>query len=375
MKFFPFFLVITLLFSGDLLFSNTSASKSGQIIIDGSTSDFNMETDQILLSPELSGFFYEQDNDSAWGSGNDVSRIKVTWDSLNLYLSVEAACANNSVILYIDTGRGVGASSVSTLPAWKRKLSFVGMAPDFFLAGMDNNTQPQFWYIQGTSSDVEKTGEIEAKASFYGTVRGGMEARIPWKVLYGLGDYGVKTNTELKLSCLITGGDNTSSPDAAPDTTESLSADVSETVEIDNYLKIKLDSNGDGIPDLGVSVKDATTVAVNTTALKYQELGIIGLEAVPKAFSPDNDGIHDQTEFSFSLSKNAKVECTVFSLDGKEVKKIQEEIPLTSGEQSFFWDGRDDAGKWQPAGPYLVRVAARESGVKVVRKIPVYLVR
>lgn len=354
--------------------AKTANDKSSQITIDGITSDFDVESDQILLSPDLSGMYFESDNDSKWGSGNDISKIKLTWDSRYLYIGIDGACSGNNIICYIDTEPNKGISDVSTLPAWRRKFTFENISPDFFLATWDNNESPQFWKIIDENNDEDKTSFITAHATFHSTIQAGMEAKIPWNVLYGLGDYKVATNAILKIVAVVAGGEECGGPDSAPDSSESMPVNCDETPVIDNFLIIPVDSNSDGFPDIDVNIRERTDVKINVLALKYQPLKAENITVENKSFSPNNDNINDYVIIKYILSKDAKSTVKVFTLDGKCVSTIQDNMSLTAGIQTIKWNGYDNAGKKQEAGLYIIVISLRSAGISYVKKIPVFLI-
>jgi flagellar hook assembly protein FlgD len=59
----------------------------------------------------------------------------------------------------------------------------------------------------------------------------------------------------------------------------------------------------------------------------------------------------------FSLSSPARVEVSVFSVDGSRVRRV-ESADYPAGESRILWDGTDDGGRRLPSGVYLVRVSA-----------------
>ncbi len=369
------FLVILFSFLLNLnLFAKSDTYKT-DIVVDGTTSDFDSAADQILLSQDLIGKFYESESDSKWGSYNDINSIKLTWDSGYLYIGVDGIIENNNMILYIDTDDTKGVNDVSSLDNWKRKIKFKNIKPDFFLASWDKNTtSPQLWQINSSSSASDKSSDITGAASFNGTIAGAMEARIPWTTLYNLGWGEVKTNAVLKIVGLVVGGDDSSGPDSAPDSSVDMPVDSSSEVTLDNYLIINVDKNSDGKPDIGVDIRSQSDVAIDITSLKYQPLNIVNVNINNQSFSPNDDGINDTVIINYSLTKDADVTANIFNLNGDLIYTLQNSVSLTKGEQQLEWNGFDNSNIKSPVGFYIVHIKATTQGVSVVKKIGIYLI-
>ncbi|MBU1078691.1 MAG: gliding motility-associated C-terminal domain-containing protein [Spirochaetes bacterium] len=366
--------IILLIFSISNIYPKSEADKTGKIIINGTTSDFDAEADQILLSPDLSGRNHESESDSRWGSYNDIASIKVTWDAKNLFIGSDAIINGNNIIIYLDSGQSLGVSGAGSLISWKRKIIFENIKPDFFMASWDNNVFPQFWKIESPSGVTEKTFEISTSSFFNGAVKGSIESKIPWETLYGLGEGRVLPAAVLKITGVVTGGDNSSSPDSAPDTTEELPLSSDITATIDNYLIIPIDSDANGYPDMNINIRDVASVAVDTTSLKYQQLQIKDLRVKDRSFTPDNDGINDELDITYFITKDAKVSVRIFNIAGDLIHTYQKEAELTAGFQMIRWNGYNDSNIISRPGLYLVHIEAKASGVSVVRKIGAYLV-
>ena len=87
---------------------------------------------------------------------------------------------------------------------------------------------------------------------------------------------------------------------------------------------------------------------------------LINTRAVPRPFSPNGDGVNDQTHISYDLSRvigPVAVEVRVLDLAGHLVRR------LFSGDQggghwSIPWDGTNGSGELVPPGIYLAHVDA-----------------
>ena len=86
------------------------------------------------------------------------------------------------------------------------------------------------------------------------------------------------------------------------------------------------------------------------------------MQVNPNPFSPNGDGLNDQTQISFFLSnlnieRNLKIQ--IFDLTGKLIKTVFDgpsKAFAYISSNSFLWDGRDDNGKLVRPGVYLLRV-------------------
>ena len=86
---------------------------------------------------------------------------------------------------------------------------------------------------------------------------------------------------------------------------------------------------------------------------------------VPQTFSPNGDGINDETAIEFTLARISEpqvVEVDIFDVQGRPVRALYAGL-LSAGEYVSappsvpgLWDGRNDAGELVAPGLYLVRV-------------------
>lgn len=105
--------------------------------------------------------------------------------------------------------------------------------------------------------------------------------------------------------------------------------------------------------DRGISVlRESGTVGVESE--RATPLPIISLENRPNPFNPS-------TTISFTLPEPGKAELKVYDITGRKVRTLVSG-PVSSGEHSVVWDGRDDSGQPVASGVYLSRL---EAGGKV----------
>jgi hypothetical protein len=84
------------------------------------------------------------------------------------------------------------------------------------------------------------------------------------------------------------------------------------------------------------------------------------ITVVPNPFNP-------QTHVAFELTRSTRVTLAVHDLRGRCVR-ILADAELPAGTHTFIWNGRDDAGRAQASGVYLVRLEtpSRSSTAKAV---------
>jgi hypothetical protein len=255
---------------------------------------------------------------------------------------------------------------------WPRKLSFQGFHSDFFIGTWDGNKTPQFWQIINNTSANNRTQEVQSAATFQGNLKGGMEIRIPWNTIYGRGDFYVATNAMLRITGVVSGGDNSSGPDSVPDNSSGMPVDSSQKAILDNFVAIPLDQNGDGLPDIGVKVRQASSIAIDITRIKYLPLEIGQLTINNRAFAPESTSA-STVVLTYKISKDAFVTTKVFSMDGALVATLFDNASLTAGTQTVIWDGTSNSGNRQPQGLYVILINASNAGVRISKKVTVFL--
>lgn len=111
---------------------------------------------------------------------------------------------------------------------------------------------------------------------------------------------------------------------------------------------------------------------------------IIDFRVEPNPFTPNGDGINDQTTISFFLANIAepkslvgnevrKLKILVYDLQGRLIKEIynsQSGAAAFIAQNAFVWDGKDQNGKIVRPGPYLIQaVVEADTKTEQVTKI------
>ena len=79
----------------------------------------------------------------------------------------------------------------------------------------------------------------------------------------------------------------------------------------------------------------------------------------PRVFTPNGDGINDETALSFSVFQidgPGEFAAGVYDLAGRRIRDLSFALQWASGEHRLFWDGRDSMGMLMEPGIYLLHV-------------------
>ena len=93
------------------------------------------------------------------------------------------------------------------------------------------------------------------------------------------------------------------------------------------------------------------------------ERGLSGVLAEPNPFSPNGDGLYDETTITFYLGRPADhVNIDFYDLAGVLARRLVSELPTNYTGRTFLqitWDGTDTNGHVVPYGLYVMRVEAK----------------
>jgi hypothetical protein len=105
-----------------------------------------------------------------------------------------------------------------------------------------------------------------------------------------------------------------------------------------------------------------------------------GVVFSPNPFSPNGDGLYDETNISFYLSQEATVTIEIYNIDGDRVKILTNLFAITAEDvpdktprriTGLTWDGKDNTGETVPYGIYIARFTvtfSQAAGQRTIRK-------
>ncbi|MEE9270810.1 MAG: hypothetical protein V3V49_11180 [Candidatus Krumholzibacteria bacterium] len=348
-----------------LSIGTTAQDLRSRFHIDGDPSEFT--GDEWIVDPFTA--FPERAGDSRWGSDNDISAIALSWDNFNLYIAVSAVAVAGDVVLFLDTSCD-GLSHLSDAATFRRNIQFQ-MTANFLLQASRGGPDPEAGFVDCSSALKRLDSGRFAAVFFQDAADGGaLEVAIPWEVL---GRY-VRTGGGLALPAAgqtlsvlaaVTAGLGSGAGDAVPDPSVLLENDSTKVAVLNNHVIIPLDSDDDGILDVGVSPRSVVTVA--TAAGQQRQVLPLRVELEKKIISPEEGKPLRFRPFLSPPDYTAPVYVTarVFSAGGHLVRNLflREPRNLSAGGAPWDeWDGRDDRGAIVPGGVYILAVSGGPVG-------------
>ena len=385
----------------------SAADLTGRLAIDGSTTDWQPEEAAFrnaaicaALGVTPCGPDEERADDSAASSLHDVRQIRVTWDAGSLYVAAEGTLGGDALLLFLDWAPGGLLQASGVLGPWRRALRFgPEMQPDAFLAVRDAQPVPELWRATGSSQAIQvASADYAAAASFSAEADGrGLEAAIPWRVLFPAAALGVNPETGaptapmfvlpaassthgLRLAvAVVSAGEGLGALDVAPDNSGGVALDPRAVTLVDRAVFVDWDAERQGPPhfvDFGAAVQTQAaarfvpaTVA-SATALRLLNLRSFTNGRPSRLLLPDRG---DALAFAFDVGAPAPAQiyltAAFYSLRGDRVRELYRDEPRTAAlptpTSGAFgvpgrdrWDGRDAAGHRIPAGVYVLRLEA-----------------
>ncbi|MDH3197443.1 MAG: hypothetical protein OEO21_04305 [Candidatus Krumholzibacteria bacterium] len=331
--------------------ATTDDDLSRRVAIDGRLDDY--APDEWILDATTAPA--ELPNDSRWGGDADVRRVAATWDNDRLYLAVDAAARDATVMLLVAYGAG-GVRRLEAAGPLRRAITCEGFAPNLLVVAAPGGRVDVARVDAGGALQTLSEGEIPRawKASPTGAVA--LEVAIPWTLA-------PPADGRVRVLAVITGDTGSGAGDAAPDPTALLPANPAARATLDRHAAVAADADADGSPDLGVSPRAATTVLPPGGSRARTGVSL-GLRLERRAFAPD---LGEEVHFEIDADADGRVyvTCTVYSVSGRPVRTLYEDdardLPAPAPSSLDVWNGRDRAGAIVPGGVYVVNVTWGEA--------------
>lgn len=129
---------------------------------------------------------------------------------------------------------------------------------------------------------------------------------------------------------------------------------------------------GPGTYLVRLSVRDrAGNVAQSIKRVSWSEpVSITDLYSQPHTFSPNGDGVQDNTAIHYRVLQPVHLEFTFYNAKGDLVRRIARDHTSINTEFDLSWDGRDNNGLTLPDGDYRMRVQNYEFGFVIDNSAP-----
>ncbi len=100
-----------------------------------------------------------------------------------------------------------------------------------------------------------------------------------------------------------------------------------------------------------------SAVTMATINLGTRKTLVRNLAALPKLFSPNNDGKLDTADISYELTDACSVSMQLIDAGGVVLRNYETSIP-SAGQYSYGWNGKSDLGTTVPEGIYTIKFFA-----------------
>ncbi len=120
-----------------------------------------------------------------------------------------------------------------------------------------------------------------------------------------------------------------------------------------------------GIPNLFISIYDTEPakhglwyVSNFITGIKKEPINLSKRSFLFKNYPNPFNGM---TKIQFELIDHSKIDLTIYSIDGKEVRNLIKNQGMSAGTHGVFWNGRDNTGKEVASGVYLYLLSTEKN--------------
>ncbi|MBN1677590.1 MAG: hypothetical protein JW880_03540 [Candidatus Thermoplasmatota archaeon] len=190
----------------------------------------------------------DSDADSNWGASAEIHEILLTWDQDFLFVAADYTVGTGcSVVIYLDTYDGFGATNVSALDSWGRHVDFQPwFEADILIGRYEDQSAGSCTVLRviDNAATTDISGSIALVATGTLGARMTVEVAIPWTVIYG---GPVHVGALIHVVAVTTGSDNSNAADSAPD--NPLHPDWSGWSHLDSFYSACIDVDLDIVVD------------------------------------------------------------------------------------------------------------------------------
>ncbi len=264
--------------------------------IDGDISDWASVEKYYIADPV---------DDSVLNANHELYGIYIAMNETHLFVALDVAL-NNGTVVYFDTdpGQGTGLTDVQNSAGYGNRPITLGggFAADFFVGVWDAGTPAVFnGSDNGAYLGDSGFGGFYAVASSTNNI---LEISLPFSMLYGGTNV---TGKSIGILPVKYSWDGFTAVDYLPNDPSILNLGPNDPVTLTNYIKVDLDSDGDGISNL--QAEPTAGWFGNVQANLINGSAAAGL---PLSFSmevwwnvTDSAGIHDHPNMTYGV--NAQV--------------------------------------------------------------------
>lgn len=188
---------------------------------------------------------------SAWGSGNLLNKLYITWDANSVYIGADGATSSNTNDFWLNFSKGNGATgTLTSIDPWGKRFAAVGWQVDYvyhnYMDGNNPDTNYNFSSLTGGANN-NNSGSVTSRSNGVGNC----EVAIPWSLI------GLQNNQIIRVVATISGG-NWDGPSSLPDQVPSMQG-TGATDNLNYWVKITA-TDGSATPLSGIAPNAAASV-------------------------------------------------------------------------------------------------------------------
>ncbi|MFH0778829.1 MAG: glucodextranase DOMON-like domain-containing protein, partial [Candidatus Eisenbacteria bacterium] len=126
---------------------------------------------------------------------------------------------------------------------------------------------------------------------------------------------------------------------------------------------ILLGGNAVSLPGLvSIETQDGGTYGIFADRFSFDSnKNLSSILISPNPFSPNGDGLYENTRVSFFLQRRASVLIEIYDMAGQLVRRYpRKSFEQTGRIEGLVWDGKDSEGRVVPYGIYIIRIESIE---------------